>query len=136
MLYILSKDILNLIVYPSTATRRFVQNDGENIAIWIFGFNIQPIHDKRIIQDGEGVCENDMIGKRMDRISDMAKMYFNVVNERPQCNGFDSSICAVCYSCKDKKIGWRTLNLHCDVQKGITLKEMSGFDQVAGKTYY
>jgi hypothetical protein len=65
----------------------------------------------------------------------MSKMYFNIINERPQCTGFDSSACAVCYSCKDKKVGWRVLNLACDPIKGITLKEMSGFAQVAGKNF-
>ncbi|KAI9268532.1 hypothetical protein EDC94DRAFT_514406 [Helicostylum pulchrum] len=135
MLYLFSKDMLDLIVFPPTSpTRRFIKDDGENIAIWLFGFSIQPIHDRRI-QDGENVCENDMIGKRMDRTTDMAKMYFNIVNERPQCTNFDTSVCAICYSCKDKKIGWSTLNLACDQKKGITLKEMSGFDQIAGKNY-
>lgn len=131
MLYLLSKDMLNLIVYPSSPTRRFVQGDGENIAIWLFGFQIEPIHDRRI-QDATYVCENDLIAKRMVKLTDMSKMYFNIVNQRPQCTGFDAIDCAVCYSCKDKKVGWRALNLACD-QHGITLKEMSGFAQVAGK---
>ncbi|CEP16481.1 hypothetical protein [Parasitella parasitica] len=64
MLYLFSKDMLDLIVYPNSP-RKFVLGDGENIAIWLFGFNIQPTHDKRI-QDGDDVCENDMIGKRMN----------------------------------------------------------------------
>lgn len=136
MLYLFSKDMLDLIVFPpNSPTRRFVQGDGENIAIWLFGFNIKPIHDKRI-QYGKNVCENDMIAKRMDRISDMTKMYFNIVNERPQCVGFDSSACAVCYSCKYKRVGWTALNLACDSVKGITLQEMSGFPQVAGITHH
>jgi hypothetical protein len=136
MLYILSKDTLHLIVHPSLATRRFLPgDDGENLAIWLFGFNLTPIHDRRI-QEGESICENDLIGKRMERISDMSKMYFNVVNERPQCTGFDSSNCAVCYSCKDKKLTWKTLNLACDMERGITLLEMAGFDQLAGKKSY
>lgn len=137
MLYILSQDTLNLIVYPPLATRRFLSkdHDGENLALWLFGFNVTPVHDRRI-QEGDSVCENDLIGKKMSRPSDMAKMYFNVVNERPQCTGFDTSDCAVCYSCKDKKLTWKTLNLACDDKKGITLLEMSGFDQLAGKKNY
>lgn len=134
MLYLFSKDMLDLIVYPNSP-RKFIHGDGENIAIWLFGFNIQPIHDKRI-QDGDNVCENDMIGKRMNVLSDMYKMYLNIVNQRPQCTGFDSTACAICYDCKDKKVTWRTLNLACDQQRGISLKEMSGFAQVAGKTPY
>ncbi|KAI8643467.1 hypothetical protein BD408DRAFT_451244 [Parasitella parasitica] len=134
MLYLFSKDMLDLIVYPNSP-RKFVYGDGENIAIWLFGFNIEPIHDKRI-QDGDNVCENDMIGKRMNVLSDMLKMYLNVVNQRPQCTGFDSTACAICYECKDKKVTWRTLNLACDQERGISLKEMSGFAQVAGKIPY
>jgi hypothetical protein len=131
MFYLLSKYMLDLIVYPSSPTRRFVQGDGENIAIWLFGFHIEPIHDRRI-QDATRVCENDLIAKRVAKLTDMSKMYFNIVNQRPQCTGFGATDCAVCYPCKDKKIGWRALNLACD-QHGITLKEMSGFAQVAGK---
>lgn len=131
MLYLLSKDMLDLIVYPSSPTRRFVQGDGENIAIWLFGFHVEPIHDRRI-QDATHVCENDLIAKRMVKLTDMSKMYFNIINQRPQCTGFDATDCAVCYPCKDKRVGWRALNLACD-QHGITVKEMSGFAQVAGK---
>ncbi|GAN06346.1 hypothetical protein MAM1_0120d05828 [Mucor ambiguus] len=71
MLYLFSRDMLDLIVYPNSP-RKFIHGDGENIAIWLFGFSIQPIHDKRI-QDGDNVCENDMIGKRMNVLSDIMR---------------------------------------------------------------
>lgn len=129
MLYLFSKDMLNLIVAPDSA-RKFISGDGENIAIWLFGFDIQPIHDRRI-QDGYYVCEEDMIGKRIDKISDMLKMYLNVINGRPLCTGFESIACAPCYSCNGKKVDWRSINLLCK-HDGITLKEMSGFAHVAG----
>lgn len=129
MLYLFSKDMLNLIVLPDSP-RKFISGDGENIAIWLFGFNIQPVHDRRI-QDGYHVCEEDMIGKRIDRMSDMLKMYLNVVHQRPLCTGFESTACAPCYSCNGKNVDWRSINLLCK-QDGITVKEMSGFAHVAG----
>lgn len=129
MLYLFSKDMLNLIVVPDSP-RKFVSGDGENIAIWLFGFNIQPVHDRRI-QDGYNVCEQDMIGKRIDRLSDMLKMYLNVIHSRPLCTGFEATACAPCYSCNGKKVDWRSINLLCK-HDGITLKEMSGFARVAG----
>ncbi|KAI9485177.1 MAG: galactosyltransferase-domain-containing protein [Benjaminiella poitrasii] len=133
MLYLLSRNVLDLIVSPDTP-RRFIEQDGENIAIWLFGFNIEPIHDKRI-QEGNAVCEDDLIGKRIGTMADMIKMYTNIVNQRRLCIGVESSACAVCYSCKGKKINWQSINLACDTE-GIRLKEMSGFAQVAGKTGY
>ncbi|KAI8980503.1 galactosyltransferase-domain-containing protein [Pilobolus umbonatus] len=130
MLYLFSRDILHLIVAPNSP-RRFITSDGENVAIWLFGFNIHPIHDKRI-QDADDVCENDMIGKRMKTTMDMSRIYLNLVSGRPQCNGFKSTACAMCYSCSGKKFGWRSLNLACDEKKGVTLSEMAGFPQIAG----
>ncbi|KAI7902082.1 galactosyltransferase-domain-containing protein [Cokeromyces recurvatus] len=133
LFYILSRDVLNLIVTPSSP-RRFIQEDGQNIAVWLFGFHIKPIHDRRI-QDTD-TCENDLIAKRMDKASDMLKMYYNIIHDRLPCTGFVSSLCAICYSCKDKKMNWQSINLACDSKKGIMLKEMSGFAQVVGKTPY
>ncbi|KAI8327299.1 galactosyltransferase-domain-containing protein [Choanephora cucurbitarum] len=127
MFYILSKDTLRLIVSPHSI-RRFIRDDGKNIAIWLFGFYVKPIHDKRI-QDDRYVCEDDMIAKRVHTLSEMAKMYFNIANERPQCFGLNPLHCAVCYPCQGKRIGWRTLHLDCD-EHGIYLREMSGFPQL------
>ncbi|KAI8354190.1 galactosyltransferase-domain-containing protein [Blakeslea trispora] len=133
MFYILSKDVLRLIVSPNSM-RRFIRDDGKNIAIWLFGFHVQPVHDKRI-QDDPYVCEDDMIAKRTHTLSEMAKMYFNIANERSQCLGLHPLHCAVCYPCQGKRVGWRTLNLDCD-QHGIYLREMSGFHQIAGASAF
>ncbi|CAO3694161.1 unnamed protein product [Rhizopus stolonifer] len=132
MLYLFSRDILDLILYPHSP-RRFIQGDGENFAIWLFGFNIQPVHDRRI-HDAYDICENDLIGKRMETTADMFKMYSNLLDQMPPCTGFNSDGCTLCYSCKNKKTSWRTLNLACDSVKGITLREMFGFPHVAGLT--
>ncbi|ORE10492.1 hypothetical protein BCV72DRAFT_21519 [Rhizopus microsporus var. microsporus] len=130
MLYIFSKDILELILNPSSP-RRFVHGDGENFAIWLFGFNISPNHDRRI-HDAYDVCENDFIGKRMERTTDMLVMYSNLVSGRLPCTGFDLNGCALCYSCLNKRSSWRTINFACDPDKGIILREMVGFSQIAG----
>ncbi|KAG0738350.1 hypothetical protein G6F57_006052 [Rhizopus arrhizus] len=134
MLYLFSRDLLDLIVYPSSP-RRFIQGkeDGENFAIWLFGFNIQPVHDRRI-QDADDVCENDLIAKRMERTADMLKMYSNLHSGRSLCAGFDTSGCALCYACETKKPSWRTLNLACDPLQGITLRQLVGFSHLAGLT--
>ncbi|RCH97655.1 Beta-1,3-N-acetylgalactosaminyltransferase 2 [Rhizopus stolonifer] len=129
MFYILSKDTLDLIVSPNSV-RRFIADDGKNVAIWLFGFDVQPIHDRRI-QDDVHVCESDMIAKRIHKLSDMSKMYFNIVNERSQCTGIDGIHCAVCYSCQGKQMNWRTLSLACN-DHGIFLQEMSGFHHITG----
>jgi hypothetical protein len=134
MLYILSKSTVDLILHPIATPRRFLQRsslDGENIALWLFGFDIKPIHDRRI-QDAHDVCQSDLIAKKIHRLNDMSKMYLNVVNGRDQCTGIERMGCAVCYPCHDKKISWRTLNLDCNMN-GITVRPMSGFNQITGK---
>ncbi|CAG8648585.1 1196_t:CDS:2, partial [Racocetra fulgida] len=58
-LYILSRDIISLIATDSP--RIFTKNEDQNLGIWLFPYNIKPIHDKRIQQ--ADVCEDDMIAK-------------------------------------------------------------------------
>ncbi|KAI9256916.1 galactosyltransferase-domain-containing protein [Sporodiniella umbellata] len=131
MLYLFSRDILGLILSPSSP-KRFVHGDGENFSIWLFGFHIQPVHDRRI-HDAYDTCENDLIGKRVKETADLFKIYKNLQEDKPLCTGFDSFGCAPCYPCKNKRTSWRTLNLACDPLKGITLREMVGFPHVAGR---
>ncbi|CAG8474599.1 7062_t:CDS:2, partial [Ambispora gerdemannii] len=121
-LYILSRDIVSLIV--TDAPRLFTQNEYQSLGIWLFSYNIKPIHDRRIQQ--ADVCEDDMIAKPFnDRYSSsktMEDMYENIRNNRRLCDGFPQINCAVCYLCEGRTVDWRSWNFNCDLEKGITLK--------------
>ncbi|KAF7728199.1 hypothetical protein EC973_006593 [Apophysomyces ossiformis] len=128
-LYTVSRDVADLII-TSKVPRRFVAAEDHNLAVWLFGFDVQPIHDARI-QDRD-VCEEDQIAKRFQPsdVHHMKRMYANIVSGRSQCDGFDSSACAVCYPCHGKKNDWRSSNLACDTFRGITLREQSNVVKV------
>ncbi|CAJ0825550.1 17940_t:CDS:2 [Entrophospora sp. SA101] len=120
-LYILSRDILSLIV--TDAPRLFTKNEDQNLGIWLFPHNIKPIHDKRIQQ--ADVCEDDMIAKHFsdsyEPDKSMKDIYENVVNNRRMCEGFRQRYCALCYTCWGRENHWRDWNFDCDEVKGITL---------------
>ncbi|KAG0192199.1 hypothetical protein DFQ28_009872 [Apophysomyces sp. BC1034] len=130
-LYTVSRDIVDLIV-TSKLPRRFIAAEDHNFAVWLFGYNIEPIHDARI-QDRD-VCEEDQIAKRFSSadVQNMKRMYNNIISKQPQCAGLDSSACAVCYPCHGKKNDWRSSNLACDLFRGITLREQPKFTKVSG----
>ncbi|CAG8478486.1 9171_t:CDS:2 [Paraglomus occultum] len=120
-LYILSRDLISLIV--TDTPRVFTKNEDQNLGIWLFPYNIQPIHDKRIQQ--ADVCEDDMIAKHFSDsygiTRSMKDMYENVINRRRMCEGFTQTYCALCYSCGGRVNHWREWGFECDDTKGITL---------------
>ncbi|KAG9289149.1 hypothetical protein G9A89_022458 [Geosiphon pyriformis] len=120
-LYILSRDIVSLIL--TEAPRLFLENEDQSLGVWLFSYNIKPIHDRRIQQ--ANVCENDMIAKQFKDLypsnKSMQEMYENVVSNRPLCEGFDKSNCAVCYSCEGRERHWHSWNFKCHPLKGISL---------------
>ncbi|RIA97649.1 Glycosyltransferase Family 31/32 protein [Glomus cerebriforme] len=120
-LYILSRDIISLLVID--APRLFTMNDDQSLGIWLFPYNIKPIHDRRI--QHTDVCEDDMIAKHFDENSEddqsMKDMYENVINNKRMCEGFKQRFCALCYPCWGREKHWRDLNFDCDDVKGITL---------------
>ncbi|CAG8729828.1 35302_t:CDS:2, partial [Racocetra persica] len=126
-LYILSRDIISLIVTDSP--RIFTKNEDQNLGIWLFPYNIKPIHDKRIQQ--ADVCEDDMIAKHFSDSYDpdlsMIDMYENVINNRRLCEGFRQRFCALCYPCAGRDNHWKDWNFDCDYVKGITLLNQANF---------
>ncbi|KAI8997277.1 hypothetical protein BDB01DRAFT_845949 [Pilobolus umbonatus] len=124
-LYTLSYNLVGIIAnidYP----QRFVStvDDGINLAMWLFGFDIQPIHDKRIQPDID-VCEESMIAKRvkLDQLEKITNtMHSNIINHQPQCQGLTKTLkkCALCYPCYGKTDDWRASNLNCDMNKGLS----------------
>lgn len=104
----------------------FVKNEDQNLGIWLFPFNILPIHDRRIQQID--VCENDMIGKHFGDFGEpdaiggtMYDMLDNLKSGRKMCHGFKTSVCGMCYPCHGKGNHWRDWNFDCDDKKGVTL---------------
>lgn len=130
-LYILSHDVVDLIA-QAESPQRYVAADDRNLALWLFGFNVTPIHDARI-QDGEG-CEDSLIAKRFkdSELAGMQTMYDNAANKREQCTGLDTSACSLCYPCHGKKDDWRAMNLACDPYKGVTLRDQPAYMKVSG----
>ncbi|CAG8504976.1 14501_t:CDS:2 [Ambispora leptoticha] len=93
-LYILSRDIISLIV--NDAPRLFTRNEYQSLGVWLFSYNIKPIHDRRIQQ--ADVCEDDMIAKQFNELYSSSKtmedMYENIRNNRRLCEGFPQINCA------------------------------------------
>ncbi|CAG8590958.1 8952_t:CDS:2, partial [Scutellospora calospora] len=126
-LYILSHDVISLVVTDSP--RLFTKNEDQNLGIWLFPYNIKPIHDRRIQQ--ADVCEDDMIAKHFSDTYDpdrsMIDMYENVINNRRLCEGFRQRFCALCYPCEGRDNHWKDWNFDCDDVKGITLLHHDNF---------
>ncbi|KAI8379801.1 uncharacterized protein BYT42DRAFT_645008 [Radiomyces spectabilis] len=132
-LIVLSYDTVQYAVgIPSP--HRFLADDAQSLAVWLFGYNIQPQHDLRV-QD-INVCEEDQVAKRFDngKLYLMETMYNNIKAGASQCNGLDTSKCAVCYPCHGKKDDWRSMNLACDPFKGVTLRQQKDFTKVSGSS--
>ncbi|KAI9498277.1 galactosyltransferase-domain-containing protein [Zychaea mexicana] len=130
-MYILSQDVVNLIV-GIDSPQRFVSAEERNLGIWLFGYNINPIHDYRV-QDGSA-CEQNQIAKRFKnkKLGEMQTMYDNIINGREQCTSLDTSTCGLCYPCRDKKDDWRASSLSCDQFKGVTDRHSSPYLKVSG----
>lgn len=125
-LYILSRDVVRLI---ARGPRTFVKNEDQNLGLWLFPYNIQPILDRRIQQID--VCEDDMIAKHFGDFGEpdaiggtMYDMLDNIQNGRRMCHGFKTVFCALCYPCHGKVNHWRDWNFDCDNEKGVTLLNM------------
>ncbi|RUP48353.1 galactosyltransferase-domain-containing protein [Jimgerdemannia flammicorona] len=120
-LYILSRDVVHLII--TDGPRLYTKNEDQNLGIWLFPYNIKPIHDRRIQQ--ADVCEDDMIAKHFgdgfEIGGSMYDMYANIRNDRRLCHGFKQHFCALCYPCHGRSNHWREWNFECDDKKGITL---------------
>ena len=125
VLFILSRDIISLLVVD--APRLYTKNDDKSLGIWLFPYNIKPIHDRRIQQ--ADVCEDDMIakhfGENFEDDQSMKDMYENVINNKRMCEGFKQRFCALCYPCWGRENHWKDLNFDCDDVKGITLLNQS-----------
>ncbi|CAO3591932.1 unnamed protein product [Absidia cylindrospora] len=128
-LYTLSKDMVERVVQHDS-THRYSDHDDENLAFWLFGTAIQPIHDFRI-QDLENVCEEDLLAKPFTSSPSLMKsMYDNIANQRPQCANLKIDHCAVCYPCYGKADDWRMLDLRCDHAKGVS-PLVSSYEQIS-----
>jgi hypothetical protein len=127
-MYILSRDIVARIV--SDGPRVYTKNEDQNLGVWLFPYNIRPIHDRRIQQIQ--VCEDDMIAKHFSsgfELKDKTRydMYDNVINGRPMCQGFRQDFCAFCYPCEGRTNHWKDWNYDCDSTRGVTLLKQDGF---------
>lgn len=96
------------------------------MGIWLYPYNIRPIHDKRIQQ--AQVCEEDMIAKHFSQqyheSGTAIDMYNNIKAGRRLCHGFLQRHCGLCYSsCRGRENHWRDWGFECDEFKGITLTE-------------
>ncbi|KAI8138019.1 galactosyltransferase-domain-containing protein [Fennellomyces sp. T-0311] len=125
-LYILSRDVVHLI---ARGPRIFVKNEDQNLGIWLFPYQIEPILDARIQQID--VCEEDMIAKHFGNFNDpeaiggtMYDMLDNIRSGRKMCAGFRTKFCALCYPCQGKVNHWKDWNFNCDPEKGISLLSM------------
>ncbi|CAO3630395.1 unnamed protein product [Cunninghamella echinulata] len=124
-LYIISRDVVHLIAGVG-GPRLFVKNEDQNLGLWLFPYNIKPIHDRRIQQID--TCEEDMIAKHFGDFGEPGaiggtryEMLENIRQGRKMCHGFRVSICGLCYPCHGKSSNWRDWNFDCHATKGITL---------------
>ncbi|CAO3631705.1 unnamed protein product [Cunninghamella blakesleeana] len=124
-LYIISRDIVHLIAGVG-GPRLFVKNEDQNLGLWLFPYNIKPIHDRRIQQID--ACEEDMIAKHFGDFGEEGaiggtryEMLDNIREGRKMCHGFRTSVCGLCYPCHGKSTNWRGWGFDCHVTKGITL---------------
>ncbi|ORY08291.1 hypothetical protein K493DRAFT_332421 [Basidiobolus meristosporus CBS 931.73] len=120
-LYVLSKDLVTRIV--SDGPRLYTKNEDQNLGLWLYPYNIQPKHDRRIQQND--VCEDDMIAKHFSDAfkvtPDMYAMYDNVIKGRRLCEGFKQYFCAMCYPCTGRATTWQSWGFTCDRVRGISL---------------
>jgi hypothetical protein len=134
-LYTLSRNMVDMIAkidYP----QRFVDADDVNLAMWLFGFDLEPIHDKRIQDVSFDVCEESLIAKRFpyDKFEkSVSTMYSNLQHNEPQCTGLNKQKkCALCYPCHGKSNDWRSNNLDCDANRGVSLRKQPEFKKIPG----
>ncbi|KAI8987671.1 galactosyltransferase-domain-containing protein [Mycotypha africana] len=127
---LLSSNVVKMIIetnYP----QKFVEKDDVNLSLWLFGFNVNPTHDKRI-QDDSDVCEEDFLAQRMSSLQQLKTMYSNIINQKPQCTGLNSqNKCALCYSCYEKATNWRAENFHCTDEQGVSFTYQPEFKKIA-----
>ncbi|KAI8084013.1 uncharacterized protein B0P05DRAFT_41190 [Gilbertella persicaria] len=121
-LTILSRHLVDRVAHTQHP-RRMVGIDSIDLALWLFGFDVQPMHDRRI-QDDEHTCEKDMIAKRVPYAQfeqEIQAMYTYVLQKRSVCHALDAQQhCAVCYPCHGKQDDWRSKGIVCDPQRGVS----------------
>lgn len=124
-MHILSSDLVRQAALPG-ASRLFVQNEDQNLGIWLYPSGVRPIHDYRI-QQGQ-VCEDSMIAKHFsshyieEAGMDASRMYLNVRDGKPMCKDFLQKWCGVCYpGCRGRSNHWRDWGFECHKTKGCTL---------------
>ncbi|KAG1127897.1 hypothetical protein G6F42_006463 [Rhizopus arrhizus] len=134
-LYTLSRNLVDIIANINYPQRFINEADDINLPLWLFGFDIQPIHDKRIQGAEEDVCEETMIAKRFtkDFEKNAKTMYSNLLHEEPLCTGMNSQrLCALCYPCHAKKNDWRSSNWVCDPDRGVSLARLPSYKKIPG----
>ena len=106
--------------------RRYLQNEDQSVGLWLFGFDVKPIHDIRIQQ--AHVCEDDQIAKHFSSQYiepggvGPEDMFRNIVEGRRMCHGFMQRWCGVCYpSCRGRENHWRDWGFACHPTKGLSL---------------
>ena len=67
LFYVLSRDVVGLVAYGGAGHRHrlLLQNEDQALGVWLYPFDVRPVHDRRIQQ--WWVCENDMIAKHLAR---------------------------------------------------------------------
>ena len=122
MFYILSRDIIRRLI-ADKGPRLFIKDEDQVLGVWLYPYNIRPVHDRRIQQ--VDVCENDMIAKHFSDHFEpglgMRDMYANIAGGYSMCTNFRQSYCAICYPCINRKNHWNEWNFDCDAVRGITL---------------
>ncbi|CAO3702413.1 unnamed protein product [Rhizopus stolonifer] len=132
-LYTLSRNLVDIIANIDYPQRFIKEADDINLPLWLFGFDLQPIHDKRIQETD--VCEETMIAKRFtkDFETNAKTMYSNLLNKEPQCTDMNpQGLCALCYPCHTKKNDWRSDNWVCDPDRGVSLAQLPSYKKIPG----
>jgi hypothetical protein len=118
-LHILSSDLVQGLSSP--LPRRQYQNEDQSLGIWLFPFNVTPIHDPRIQQ--WDVCHKYMLVKHPMTPAAMRKMYMNVIDSDNMCQNFATHVCPLCWPCgPEHTYDWRSEGtIQCD-REGATLQ--------------
>ncbi|OBZ83037.1 UDP-GalNAc:beta-1,3-N-acetylgalactosaminyltransferase 2, partial [Choanephora cucurbitarum] len=118
--YWLSRKVVELLIYTDHP-HRWTEKDDINLSLWLFGFNIKPVHDRRI--QTADVCEDDLIAKQValtDFKQTWTQMVEHVQTHQPICQGLALTRCALCYPCHGRSDDWRSQSVDCDPFRGVS----------------
>ncbi|KAI8364433.1 hypothetical protein BD560DRAFT_355051 [Blakeslea trispora] len=110
----LSYAAVQMIVY-TPHPHRYAVSDDISLSYWLMGFNIKPVHDRRILT--VDTCEDDMIAKQL--ATQAFQQQLMSLYEHKRCLLDSPPPCALCYPCYGRSDDWRRQGLSCS-DRGVS----------------